>query len=124
MSTSSVAVEGDVLATAGTVPHSADKNVTGSWSAGPVVESTYSELKVDGLAVVYEAQCTFTYAGGTAPAGTLVVPVGPFTETVSLTATTKILQNGTSYVLVDGDVEESSFQNKLEVKATGHLKTA
>lgn len=116
-----IAVEGEVSASAGSVAFSADTDQAGSWSAGPVVETAYPNLSVGGTKAIWQAQCTFVYAGGTSGGG--ASPVPPAFETVTLTASSTIAQGGSMSVLVDGDVEESMHGNKLEVSAAGHWKT-
>ena len=118
-----VAVQGDVQAEAGSVAFEADTDQAGSWSAGPVVDTVYDHLTVDGTSVVYKSECTFTYAGGTTSTSGSPVPVPPATETVTLTAGSTVLQSGSDSVIVDGDEEESSYGNKLNASPPGHVST-
>lgn len=121
MPAKSVAVKGDVSATVGTMPYTGA--TTGTWTAGPILETSYVNLKSGGKEVVWKAQCTFSFSGanqaGEAKTGS---------ETVTLTAGTTLLKKGESSVLVDGDSKTGgdsppSFDNKLSVSASGPLKT-
>ena len=119
-----VAVEGDVTAETGTKAFEADTDNVGSWSAGPVIDTSYSHLKINGTPVIYKSECLFTYAGGTTSASGSPVPVPPFMETVTLEAGATVLQSGNDQVLVDGDSEESSYGNKLTASPSDHVSTA
>lgn len=117
-----VAVQGEVSATAGSINAELDTNKTGQWNAGPVVDTFYNHLTIDGTPIIYESTCTFTYTGGTtgtAPAPVVAVVVPP--ETVTLTAGSTVLQSGLNKVLLDGDEEQSNYGNKLSVSAAGHV---
>lgn len=114
-----VAVQGDVQAEAGSVAFEADTDNAGSWSAGPVIDTLYDHLTIDGTPVIYRSECVFTYAGGTASGN----PVTPYMETVTLTARSTVLQSGLDSVIVDGDEEESSYGNKLTASPSNHVST-
>jgi hypothetical protein len=116
----SVAVDGEVTASADSGKIEADSDQTGSWSAGSVSYQTYSHFKIDGTAVIYEASCTFTYAGGQASGSS----IGAVTDTVTLSASGTKTQGGLNAVLRDGDSEESASGNKLEVSTNRSLKSA
>lgn len=119
MAGKSAATSGEVKATAGTVFFS--PAVKGSWTAGPVQETTYSKLKSGGGAVVHKAECTFSFSGtGPTPAE---APVAT-TKKLTLVAKTTLLQKGRSNVIVDGDTETDSWGNELKASASGPLKTA
>jgi hypothetical protein len=104
---SRVAVVGDVVATAS--PVTTLSGAPGAWTAGPVIESSYPKLTVAGKAVVWKAECTFTFTNSNTGA-TVVVPV-------TLTAPSTSLQGGTSNVLVDGNEAEKQG-NKLTARAS------
>jgi hypothetical protein len=121
MPAKSVAVEGDVSATAGTTPYTGADS--GTWTAGPVSLTSYGNLKVKGKKVVWKATCTFSFSG---KAGNTTVTGS---ETVTLTATTKLLNKNQTKVLVDGDSKTGGdaapkFDNKLSVSASGPLKSS
>jgi hypothetical protein len=122
----SVAVEGDVTATPGTVlstktaAGSGSSAPAGTWTAGPVSYTSYSTLKAGGVKVIWKAECTFSFSG-TNTSGTAVTDE----EKVTLTASTKLLQKGQNNVLVNGDTKASPvYQNTLRASTTGKLKTA
>ena len=115
-----VAVQGDVEAETGSVHIEADSDKSGSWSAGPVVDTVYDYLKIDGTPVIYQSECVFTNAGGASAGNPLPAP---FLETVTLTAGSTVLQTGSDKVLVDGDKEESSYGNKLTASPSSHVST-
>lgn len=109
-----VAKSGDVTATAGSAPF---KPATeGKWTPGPVTYKTYSNLSISGTKVIYEAECTFSFAGTTAPPAS--APVAG-SSTVKLTAGTTLLQKGANNVLKDGDLSQDSYGNTLKVSASG-----
>jgi hypothetical protein len=117
----SVAVDGDVSATAGTAFYTGA--TSGTWTAGPITATTYENLESGGKKVIWKAECTFSFtgenSGGSAVTGT---------EKVTLTATTKLLDPG-QHVLVDGDSKTGgdappTFDNKLTVSAAGPLETS
>jgi hypothetical protein len=115
-----VAVEGDVSATAGNQMFTGADS--GTWTAGPVSVTSYDNLKVGGRKVVWKATCTFSFSGKAGNTGVTGA------ETVTLTATTKLLNKGQNKVLVDGDSKTGgdaapTFDNKLSVSASGLLKT-
>lgn len=115
-----VAVTGDTVATASsaTAP-STQPTWSGAWTAGPVTETAYPKLSVNAKGVIHQARCTFTYSGVDASSA----PVGPLTSTVTLSAATTILQKGVSNVLRDGDTRSDIHGNKLEVRASGKLRS-
>ncbi len=122
MAAKSVAVKGDVSATAGTSPYTGAQ--TGTWTAGPVTETSYAKLKVGGKQVLWKAECTFSFSGANSSGATVTG-----TEKVTLTATTKLLMKGEHSVLVDGDSKTGgdtppSFDNQLSVSAAGPWKTS
>jgi hypothetical protein len=110
-----VAIQGDVVATAGTgLPPGAD---SGTWTAGSVSYQTYPKLKVGGN-VAHKASCTFTFAGASSSGS----PVSN-SSTVTLTAGTTKLQKGANFVLQDGDQQTDSFGNILQAQSSRKLKT-
>lgn len=112
-----VAVDGDVKATAGSgLPPAAQ---SGTWTAATVSHETYGKLKVGGTKVAWKASCTFSFTGANSSGATV-----SDSETVTLTATTKLLQGGGTFVLVHGDSASGTYGNKLEVSASGALKSA
>jgi hypothetical protein len=119
-----VAVRGETVATAS--PRKAPSTNPawkGTWTAGPVTETSYGKLSVRNVKVIHEANCTFSFSG----LDTSVSPTPPsvfMTSDLKLSATTKILQKGASFVLVDGDQLIDTHGNRLRVGAAGHLTTA
>jgi hypothetical protein len=114
-----VAVEGDVQATPGTAPFTGA--ATGTWTAGAIVASAYPKLTVGGVATVWKAECTFSFNGNApAPASTTITG----TNKVTLTATAKKLQGGGNNVLVHDDQNSDQYGNKLQVAASGALRSA
>lgn len=109
-----VAKIGDVNATAGSQPFKPATD--GKWTASPVTYKSYSNLSISGTKVIYEAECTFVFAGTTAPPAS--APVAG-TSTVKLTAGTTQLQRGVNNVLKDGDSAKDSYGNTLKVAASG-----
>lgn len=116
----SVAVIGDVKAEPSDTPPTTASG--GTWSAGAISNTSYSQLKVGNTKVVYEASCTFTYSGGTQKADSSK-PHDVVTSNVTLSASTKLTQKGLDFVLVNGDFKDDSHGNKLVVQADGVLKT-
>ncbi len=112
----SVAVEGDVTATPGTTPFTGADS--GTWTAGTVTYLSYAKLTVNGIKVIWQAQCAFTFSGASS-SGTAVTGA----ETVTLTANTTILQKGISNVLVNGDTATGNYGNELKAQSSGPLKT-
>ncbi|HEX6683616.1 MAG TPA: hypothetical protein VF062_12515 [Candidatus Limnocylindrales bacterium] len=100
----SVAVEGEVVATAGPA------TAAGSWTAGPVTEVSYTKLTIGGKKVIHQAMCTFTFTNSTTSATTLV----PLT----LTASPRKLQGGLSNVLCHADKFVDPNGNQLEARVT------
>ena len=117
MTAKSVAVEGDVKATAGAKFF--EPATSGAWTAASVIHQTYSKLKVNGKPVIYEASCTFNFSG-TAPNGATVTTAVP----VTLSAQPTKLQKGAKHVLRDGDQASDIWGNKLEVSTSNKLRTA
>lgn len=111
----SVAIQGDVVATPGTVP--ATGAASGTWTAGPVSYQSYSKLKVGGN-VIHQASCTFNFSGATS-GGSAVTDV----STVTLTAGSTKLQKGSTFVLQNGDQKSDSFGNKLQAQSSRKLKS-
>lgn len=109
---SNIAVEGDVIATPGTIPY--PPAVTGAWIPGSVSYSSYSKVKSGGRAVIYEAKCTFTFTGATAPPPS--TPVSG-TEDVTLTASSTSVNDGQNSVLLDGDSKTGNYGNQLQAIA-------
>ncbi|AOY59394.1 hypothetical protein [Desulfococcus multivorans] len=107
-----IAVEGDVIAIPGTTPY--PPAVSGAWVPGPVTCTGYSTVTVNGVGVIYEARCTFTFTGvGPTPPGN---PVSG-TEDVTLSAGDTAVNGSQSSVLLDGDSETGSYGNQLQVVA-------
>ncbi len=120
-----VAVVGDVSATPGAVLHektavgSGNSAAAGAWTAGAVEYTSYAHLTSAGAEVIWEAECEFSFTGANT-SGSAVNE----TETVTLTATAKLLNPGQDSVLVDGDTEASSpYGNTLKATAAGPLVT-
>jgi hypothetical protein len=116
-----VAVKGDVSATAGTSPYTGAQS--GTWTAGPITETSYANLKSGSKEVIWKAECTFSFSGANSSGATVTG-----TEKVTLTAKTTLLKKGEHNVLVDGDSKTGgdtppSFDNKLSVSAGGTLKS-
>ena len=118
MAGKNVAVEGDVVATAGTSPFTgADK---GTWTAGQISYQSYAKLTVSGQKVIHEASCTYDFSGTTTDGNPILGK-----ESVTLTASPTLLQKGQSQVLVNGDAaKDSKYGNKLEVQTSNVLKTS
>ena len=114
-----VACEADIQATADKAMMKGD--ASGSWSIVPpgVQVKTYSHLTVGGKPVAYEATCSFSYVGSTGSSGTSA------TDSVTLSAKTTVLENGSSKVLLDGDSAQgsTSSDNKIEVTSSQILKS-
>lgn len=110
---SNIAVEGDVLAIPGTIPY--PPAVSGAWIPGPVTYSVYSKVKVNGRAVIYEAKCTFTFAGVASPPA----PVSG-TEDVTLSASSTSVNDGQNSVLLDGDNKTGNYGNQLQAVAVAN----
>lgn len=111
-----VAVDGEVVATAGTTfPYAvngAPVADSGTWQPGPISYEKYPELLASGP-VIWKATCTFTLAGG--KLGNSAVSAS---ETVELVAEPHPLLEGAHSVLVHGDSETiAASGNKLEVVA-------
>jgi hypothetical protein len=117
MAAKPVAVEGDVSATVGTAPFTGAE--AGTWTAGSVSLTSHANLKVGGKKAVWKATCTFSFTGQSSSGATV-----NGSETVTLTATTKLLDKSQSSVLVDGDQAQGNYGNKLTASATGALKTS
>lgn len=118
-----VAVVGDVSATPSTVLHTdtakgpGTSTPAGTWSAGTIAYESYPQLSAAGTEVIWQAECEFSFTG-TDTGGS---PVDK-KETVTLTATAKLLNADQDHVLVDGDSESSPvYGNKLAVSAAGPL---
>lgn len=113
MSTRAVAVEQEVSATPGTVPFTGA--TAGTWSAGPVVCTSYPRYKIGGTPVIYRAQCTFVFSG---TSGSSAVTG---TETVTLTASGSAVLRSAQAVLLDRDLAVGTFGNTLRVQARGRM---
>ena len=116
MAAISVAVEGDVKATAGAKFF--EPATSGAWKADLVIHQTYSRLQVNGKPVIHKASCNFNFSG-TAPNGATVTTAVP----VTLSAQPTKLQKGAKHVLRDGDQASDIWGNKLEVSASNILRT-
>ena len=115
----SVAVDGEVIATPGTVFYSpAD---AGKWSAGAVQYVAHSRIKVGNTAAISKATCTFSFSGtdsksqGAAVAGT---------SDVELEAGSTKLNEGGTGMLLAGDSTEDMYGNTLTVQTKNKLMTA
>jgi len=112
---SNIAVEGDVVAIPGVTPY--PPAVTGAWIPGPVTYASYSQVKSNGRAVIYEAKCTFTFTGtGPTPPGN---PVSG-SEDVTLSAGSTAVNDGQNSVLLDGDSETGTYGNQLQTIASAN----
>lgn len=115
MSGQPVAADGDVTATVGTKPFTGADS--GQWTAGAVICTPYPRLR-SGAAVIYQATCTFQFAG---KAGNSPVTGA---EIVTLTADRGAkLQRGQQGVLRSGDVAQGKFGNKLIASSSRRLRT-
>lgn len=110
-----VAIAGDATATAGAVVAAGADS--GTWTAGPITESTYDVLTSGGSKVLYKAECTFSFSGKDS-ANAAVTD----TSTVTLDATTKVLQGGGTFVLVDGDSQADEYDNTVSISASAPLR--
>lgn len=111
-----VAVEGDVSATAGTMPFTGAES--GAWTPRNVMMNSYADLKSGGRKVLWQAQCTFDFIGQSS-SGAMVKG----SETVTLTAAPTSLKKSAHFVVVDGDQATGTYGNKLTSSAAGPLKT-
>lgn len=111
-----VAKDGDVKATKGS--KLLDGAASGTWAAGAVSTTPYPFLTIDGFAVIHEAKCTFTFTGLTSASVSI-----SGTSDVKLTAASTTLQEGSTFVLRDGDKKEDGFGNTLTAQATKHLRS-
>jgi len=113
-----VACQGDVIATAGTVPFTGAQG--GAWVAGEVQAIRHPELQVAGSDVISAASCTFAFAGTNAGGAAVTA-----TEVVALTAGATKLRSSQVAVLAEGDQATSpgGFGNKLAVSASRKLQT-
>lgn len=121
-----VAVEGDTQFETSSAKHGADTNQSGQWGLVSSSVTAGTKIKVDGKLVELGASASWSYAGGTATAGTSAVPVGPFPDQATLTAVaTKLKDNGKD-ILLDGDEATGALDsgNKILVSASqSKLKT-
>jgi hypothetical protein len=111
MTAKSVATKDEVIAVVSTT---GPGGASGSWTAGPIVPTSYAQLTVDSNAVIYQANCifTFTFSNGTTT-----------TEPVTLTAGSTHLQGSSSNVLRDGDFIKSTNGNLLKVVSSRRLRS-
>ena len=120
-----VAKAGDVQATRGPPTSPPSPSMSGSWTAGTIVESTYPGLTIGSAPVVYGATCRFEFSGTDNSSGTPVTIPPPLpSSVVSLPpagAPPTTLQRGASNVLRQGDTNSDTYGNTLSVAATGHL---
>ena len=117
MSGKAVAGATDVSATPGTSPFTGADS--GTWTAGPVTVTTYPTLRAGDAEVAFKAICTFQFSGKSGQ-----TPVtGSETVTLSAASSAK-LQKGKNGVLLDGDVAEGAFGNKLTASSTRTLRTS
>jgi hypothetical protein len=114
-----IAVEGDVIAIPGTTFY--PPAVSGAWVPGPVTYSSYSSVSVNGVSVIYEAKCTFTFTGVGPPPPS--APVSG-TEDVTLSAGDTSVNGAQSSVLLDGDSETGTYGNQLQVVAPANPAAA
>ncbi len=112
-----VALTGTVIATPGQVPFPPAQS--GAWVAMPVQETMDNKLKVGGKAVISEAECVFMFTGTDSSSGVPVPVSGQ--EKVKLSAKSTTLQKK---VLVDGDMQQSSYGNRLRVITLSKLTTS
>lgn len=120
MSLKPVAVKGDASASTGSGLYGAARE--GSWSAGAVTETTYAQLTSGGIEVIHQAECTFSFIGGSDPPNGLTTDVNG-TSTVTLTASGTVAQGGLSHVLRDGDLEQDDYGNTVSVSASAAFRS-
>ncbi|NTU80290.1 MAG: hypothetical protein HGA45_13095 [Chloroflexales bacterium] len=102
-----VAVEGNVVATPGTIfLEGAD---SGTWTAGKVEVKSYDKLTITQKKAIYSASCTFSFKG---KSGNTTVTG---TEKIMLEPATTLLMKGRSRVLVTGDTKTGKYGNTLTI---------
>jgi len=106
MAVKPISVEGEATATPGTALFTGASS--GTWAAGPLVETKYAPFTIGGKKVIHEVSCLFTFTGD-----------GSGTSLVTLTASGTTAQSGLDLVLVDGDSEKDSFDNEISVSSSG-----
>jgi len=117
----SVVIEGDASAS-GSTTYTGQTTYAGQWNPGEITETFYENLTSDGGRVLYQVSCTFTYRGDdTSTNAPSDAP--PTQSTVTLRASTKLLQKGGQFVLVDGDREVDTHGNEVSVSGNNTLKT-
>lgn len=111
-----VAVEGDVQVT----PGSTYLNATGTWKVDSLKYASYSQFKVGGKAVIYQADCQLSFEGvdNASPPKKVTGREG-----VTLKAKRRKLQGSSTYVLVNNDSITSPHGNQLKVVAQQKLTT-
>lgn len=116
-----VALNGDVIATPGSTPPGNCTPAPG-WTAGSVIYTNGTKIKVNGIFVITKAECTFTWTGAPPPLG-----CSPTTMTSKVTlnpSTTKLKDNSTN-ILRNGDTAQDSYGNTLTAVVTQtKLKTS
>lgn len=118
MSTKPVALESMITAIVGTVPY--PPAVSGSWTAGTIINTKVIKLSVDGNKVVKKAECTFTFTG----VDSIGNPVSGSSK-VTLNASTTVLTDNSDNLLVLGDSANDSYGNTLIVSSgQNKLRTA
>jgi len=120
MSLKPVAVKGDASAETGQgLVAGASK---GLWSiVGDVTETSYMQLTSGGTEVIYQAECSFSFTGDSAPPQTTGDVIGA--STVTLTASGTVAQGGLSAVLRDGDEVSDEYGNTVRISASAPLQS-
>lgn len=113
-----VAVMAEVSSTASTNTTDFDAD-TGAWvKAGPLDVTVADKLHVGGAPVALKASQGYGWTGKTGTA-----PLRPQTATVTLQAKPTKVRDGGQSVLLDGDSEKDSYDNKVSVSASGKLSS-
>jgi len=109
-----VALDGDVQATPGSIPPGNCTPAPG-WTAGPVIYTDGVKIKVDGTWIITKAECTFTWTGAPPPPGCSPTST---TSKVTLNGTsTKLLDNGKA-IIRNNDFAQDSYLNTLTAVVT------
>ena len=116
-----VAVEGDIQFETSSAKHPSDTNSAGSWSLTDSSETLGTTLSVESKKVVIEASASWTYSGGTA--GSPASPVGPFSDSATLTPGITVVKDNGSNIVLDGNEQAGSQDsgNKIVAVASHSL---